>query len=414
VPMCTGRPATLQRRADTSASPSAPDAVAPALAAGGAPLDAATRGWAEQRFGHSFAGVRVHDGEAARRSAAALGARAYTVGSHVVFGAGGLDTHSTAGRRLLAHELAHVVQQGAGAPRVQREPAKGAQGGGGKVDVSIVLSDADQDMKEGSAYAGTVLRVTSADDAAAQLKALGKPVGTLFVVSHSSAAGEVEFVSGIGTISWVPLRDLAKALKGATTIDTIDFRGCKVGDAPAAMEGLRSTLGAQSTKGSTCWTFISRVTPLVYDGAEITSPSQIPPKMQQAFNNALLRQINGLITEDRQPVRNCLVGLAPGEKAGPKTLATVWKLYWANGGHLVASWGSPEYNKNWQKGSICSKDMTASTTPCALVEKKAPAPGGGGSGSGSGKTSAVQVLPGETVDSTAMGDDRMGGDEERV
>jgi hypothetical protein len=77
----------------------------------GAPLDAATRAYMEPRFGHSFADVRVHaDGQAAE-SAAAVGAQAYAVGRDIVFGAGKHAPRTDAGRRLMAHELAHVVQQ---------------------------------------------------------------------------------------------------------------------------------------------------------------------------------------------------------------------------------------------------------------------------------------------------------------
>jgi hypothetical protein len=66
----------------------------------------------EARFGRDFAHVRVHTGETAARSARAVAADAYTVGSHVVFAAGRYAPWSSAGRRLLAHELAHVMQQG--------------------------------------------------------------------------------------------------------------------------------------------------------------------------------------------------------------------------------------------------------------------------------------------------------------
>lgn len=81
------------------------------LRSGGAPLDAETRGWAERGFGHSFAHVRVHSDGPAARSAEAVAARAYAVGEHVVFGAGRYAPHTAPGRRLMAHELAHVAQQ---------------------------------------------------------------------------------------------------------------------------------------------------------------------------------------------------------------------------------------------------------------------------------------------------------------
>jgi Domain of unknown function (DUF4157) len=79
----------------------------------GQPLDHATRGFMESRFGHDFGHVRIHTDGAAARSAEMVDAIAYTVGRHVVFAAGRYAPSSPAGQRLLAHELTHVVQQGA-------------------------------------------------------------------------------------------------------------------------------------------------------------------------------------------------------------------------------------------------------------------------------------------------------------
>ncbi|TGZ15386.1 hypothetical protein DV517_03590 [Streptomyces sp. S816] len=75
------------------------------LRAPGRPLAEPVRQEMEARFGTDFSDVRVHDDAAAQSSAAGLGARAYTSGSHVVIGPGGADRHT------LAHELTHVVQQ---------------------------------------------------------------------------------------------------------------------------------------------------------------------------------------------------------------------------------------------------------------------------------------------------------------
>ncbi len=77
----------------------------------GQPLDPSTRSFMEPRFGHDFNRVRVHTNSRAARSARAVNALAYTVGNHVVFGAGGYAPQSGEGRELLAHELAHVLQQ---------------------------------------------------------------------------------------------------------------------------------------------------------------------------------------------------------------------------------------------------------------------------------------------------------------
>jgi hypothetical protein len=65
----------------------------------------------ESSFGQDFGAVRVHTDVLAAKSARAVGAQAYTVGKQIVFGAGQYAPNATAGRRLIAHELAHVVQQ---------------------------------------------------------------------------------------------------------------------------------------------------------------------------------------------------------------------------------------------------------------------------------------------------------------
>ncbi len=101
----------LQRRAASAGPALAPPIVHDVLRAPGQPLDAGTRAYMEPRFGHSFADVRVHTDARAAESARAVDAAAYTVGSDVVFAGGRYEPRGGDGRRLLAHELAHVVQQ---------------------------------------------------------------------------------------------------------------------------------------------------------------------------------------------------------------------------------------------------------------------------------------------------------------
>ncbi|GAA1985034.1 DUF4157 domain-containing protein [Kitasatospora viridis] len=88
------------------------------LAGAGQPLAGPLRTEMESRLGADFSDVRLHTGGTAQRSAAELGARAYTSGNHVVLGAGGADKHT------LAHELTHVIQQ-------RRGPVAGADNGQG-------------------------------------------------------------------------------------------------------------------------------------------------------------------------------------------------------------------------------------------------------------------------------------------
>ncbi|HEY0785585.1 MAG TPA: DUF4157 domain-containing protein [Acidobacteriaceae bacterium] len=102
----------LQRSATCRAPEAIPHSVHQALHSPGQSLDPATRSLMERRLGHDFSRVRVHTDARATQSASSVRAAAYTVGDHVVFGAGQYSPQSLPGRALLAHELTHVVQQG--------------------------------------------------------------------------------------------------------------------------------------------------------------------------------------------------------------------------------------------------------------------------------------------------------------
>jgi hypothetical protein len=105
-----GRPG---RKADAAVPPAARPARTQAAPGGGRPLQPGVRTEMEGRLGHDFGSVRIHDDARAAASAERLNARAYTVGEHVVFGGGEFAPSTPTGERLLAHELAHVVQQSA-------------------------------------------------------------------------------------------------------------------------------------------------------------------------------------------------------------------------------------------------------------------------------------------------------------
>jgi len=109
---CSNKRLALQRRsADQSKTATVPPLVREVLRSSGQPLDAETRAFMEPRFGHDFGPVRVHTDVRAAESARMMNALAYTVGGSIVFGAGQYAPRTVAGRRLLAHELTHVVQQ---------------------------------------------------------------------------------------------------------------------------------------------------------------------------------------------------------------------------------------------------------------------------------------------------------------
>jgi hypothetical protein len=105
---------SLGRKPAAPQSPSPADrlhAVHETLRSPGRPLDDSARTFMEPRFGHDFSQVRVHADSQARSSARAVDARAYTVGSDIVFRDGPPTFRTFDDRRLLAHELTHVVQQ---------------------------------------------------------------------------------------------------------------------------------------------------------------------------------------------------------------------------------------------------------------------------------------------------------------
>lgn len=106
-----------------------PDAALREAAQDGQALGSEQRAFFEPRFGRDFSRVRIHTDGAAACAAAAIGARAYTVGQEIVFGQGEYAP-TPGGRRLLAHELTHVVQQAApgAAPRIQRQPKEAGAG----------------------------------------------------------------------------------------------------------------------------------------------------------------------------------------------------------------------------------------------------------------------------------------------
>lgn len=135
------KPAGLQ--ADTDAPPIVHDV----LRAPGAPLDAATRADMEPRFGHDFGDVRIHRDATAARSARAIDAAAYAVGPHLVFGADQFQPASEAGRALIAHELAHVVQQRAVAPSAIRRQTDDDQAQS-NLDSVGTIADPDVDTEE--------------------------------------------------------------------------------------------------------------------------------------------------------------------------------------------------------------------------------------------------------------------------
>jgi hypothetical protein len=156
----------------------APPIVHDVLNSRGQPLDNATRNFFEPRFGHDFGRVRVHTGADAASSSRAIGARAYAIGERIIFGAGQYRPESRNGLHLLAHELAHVVQQsGTGDPGpndvrvksslsglIQRQPAAAGQqpdsGGGSQPQSAGSLADATTQLTQSAGAPSSLKRLS--------------------------------------------------------------------------------------------------------------------------------------------------------------------------------------------------------------------------------------------------------------
>lgn len=184
-------------RRPTGLRPSAVPAVHAALRSSGVPLDGGTRVAMEQGFGHDFGEVRVHTGELAERSASALGADAYAVADHVVFARDGYRPATAAGRRLIAHELAHVVQQ----------RSSGSFSGPGEASLEQDAEGAARDVEAGrlvsvanGAARGEIQRQAAATVEPAETASVSTQVAPAPTVSPAVQAVQAEAAQGLGRL----------------------------------------------------------------------------------------------------------------------------------------------------------------------------------------------------------------------
>ncbi len=158
------REAALQRSATDRDSPAAvPPIVDQVLRSSGQPLDATTRAFMESRFGHDFSQVRVHTDAQAARSARAVGALAYTVGSDIAFAEGHFNPDSAPGSFLLAHELVHTLQQ-------QRSTSRPPSGNIGQL---LIGDPNDRSEAEADAFAEQALAPSHFSGTGMQIKSVG-------------------------------------------------------------------------------------------------------------------------------------------------------------------------------------------------------------------------------------------------
>lgn len=297
--------------------------------------------------------MRVHTDSRAAEFARSFNALAYTVGQNVVFGHGQFSPQSTEGKRLLAHELAHVVQQATARtspPHLQRAPDDQPQP---RRDVAIVGEDWEgaEQLAIVLAGGGAVHNVTSMDEAAAALAAIDYPVGTLYFITHSTVSGDLQFGTSEKMID--PDR-IGRKFRGLIADENapqrVDFRGCSVGTDPKAMEKIRKALGAQSVIGGTCYAVIELSTAIKIGGKPVTKPSDVResnPPFAVMFENT---------ARNFGDAEKCIVSREE-------------KDFFAAGGRFVALWFNPELTGDWVPGeSVCYNEVIPQ-----VVDPKAPA-----------------------------------------
>ena len=194
----------------------APPIVHDVVRTGGQPLGSGLRDFFEPRFGADFGRVRLHTDRRAADSAAAIGALAYTVGNHVVLGSGQFPSTTGPGGALLAHELAHVVQQG----------GSGFQHGSAPVVRRLAGPEIPVSPQAIEEMHALIRQFTALSESGAVTAAEGAEVTTAVAEAEAALATATEVVAA-GTTA-VSIGDATLVASGALAAD--DVTGVGVAD----------------------------------------------------------------------------------------------------------------------------------------------------------------------------------------
>ncbi len=215
-----GSQEVLQRVAVSTAPVNAvPAIVHDVLDSPGQPLDAETRSFMEPRFGHDFSQVRVHTDEQSAESAQAVNALAYTVEGDVVFGEGQYAPGTSEGKRLLAHELTHVVQQSRGGLAPELNPTAAHEQDAAAVAVAIASGQSRVPVQS-----ATGVGLARANGKTPKFQALTPE--ELFMRLVQSPRGFASSPSGAPTNA--PTSSLGKGYETFASIQIIDKEGNQV------------------------------------------------------------------------------------------------------------------------------------------------------------------------------------------
>lgn len=339
----------------------APPIVHETLAGSGSPLDPDTRAFMEDRFVHDFSRVRIHADARAAESARDVGAHAYTVGPNIAFDTGQYAPLTHTGRHLLAHELAHVVQQGQ-APifAVQRA-------------CRTVAPDAHAMARDFTQRPGSALRETRndrTDDDTLESANDGprgggtpplpgaRPSGTRIdtVTNYTQAALQAGYLSGLGIVAHM------QVLPDSTTWD-----GNEVVE---AVQQTSSTCPDTLTVPGPCHGHSHFPIGASMRGRGVR-PEQ--PAMRNRFHDIHTSQSEG-VSFLHEPTRNPL---------NLDSCESVCRQDYRYNGAII---GSHSIRRVFRKGTFNGHDVTI--VDVTKSDLAAPAAGGSGAGHGSGTGSA--------------------------
>jgi uncharacterized protein DUF4157 len=324
----------------------------------GKALPESSRSFFEPRFGQDFSHVRIHHDHEAAGSAESINALAFTTGNNIVFNEGQYSPESEQGKKLLAHELTHVMQQSQtdSSPRIMKQekadsPSKKGENPTKKTDPpaqkrDVVIVTAENLGTEANVISKDplIIHVTSLDDMNRKLKAINFPIGRLIVSSHALPDGSLLFESG-DVIKDEDADLIAKKLKGSIkpefAPDLVDFRGCTIGQSPAAMDAIRNSVGAKGATAGNCYIANWPMGPVNLNGKPITKPSQVKAGDRSAFEKGLQ-----MLRDSFGPAKKCIID--DSEEA-----------YFRAGGKMVAQYFNSDLNATWEeRKSVCYSSLT--------------------------------------------------------
>ncbi|HKZ39132.1 MAG TPA: DUF4157 domain-containing protein, partial [Chryseolinea sp.] len=186
----------VHRKEANSYTVKASPAVSQTLESAGEPLDLHVRSFMENRFGFDFSKIRIHNSELAHQSANDINAMAYTYQNHIVFGPGKYQPKNDSGKKLLAHELTHTIQQRPG-DKISRQEDKEDEEEKKNQEEKSVKPDNTSDSVEVNPESKTTDKpASSSTKVASATTPLGHAAAPAGVASCPDAPGKVIVVVG--------------------------------------------------------------------------------------------------------------------------------------------------------------------------------------------------------------------------